>query len=194
MENLTAIKEVKENCIFIKDTEDDLQAYVEELNKVRKQYAQQQFYTVADLGDVVIRRLGNYYTINDCGIQSLWKLKEEQITTEVSNSQVSTETVNENIDTIHNEGMFYFVEEQLFVLIAGYVDNSSNVDKIVSTLTEYKEYVQKLVKTDEVKTWFISNSSRYKNMRVFVCKTEDIPKNTYVIKDSDWTMNKWLHY
>lgn len=193
MKNLTTIKEVTEKCTLIKDAEDDLQAYVEELNKVRKQYPQQQFYEVADLGDVIIRRLGNYYTLNDCGIQSLWKLKEDQMITELPNNQSLVKTINENTSTIHNEGMYYFTEEQVFLLIAGYVDNSSNVDNIVKTLTEYKEYIQKLVKTDAVNTWFIDKSSRYKNMRAFFCKTEDIPKDTYIIEGNNWTMCKWLY-
>ena len=91
------------------------------------------------------------------------------------------------------EGLFYSQNEKILFLLAGYTDNSDSVDYWVKMLTQYKDYITNLVKTDEVKTTYITQSTRYKYMRVFYCITEEVPEKAFVL-DGDWTMMKWLKY
>lgn len=92
--------------------------------------------------------------------------------------------------------LYYSPTENIIFGIAGYTDNSSNVQEIIKMLEENRlEFCQKagIIRMDDVRTDFINKSSRYKNMRVFylVDFTNSIPENCFSIGE-DWTIWNWL--
>lgn len=91
--------------------------------------------------------------------------------------------------------LFYSPTEKLLFWVAGYTDNTENVNKLVKMLdTLAMKFANKvLVKKSDVRTTFVTHSRRYKQMRVFYVKTDHAPKKAFSIgSDKGWTMNKWL--
>ena len=93
---------------------------------------------------------------------------------------------------------FYSETEKILFNVAGYTDNSSNVEEIKKVLDNGVNELCELskVKFDRknVRTDFIRTSSRYKYMRVFYIEDiedELIPKEAFRL-GKDWTMRKWL--
>jgi len=94
------------------------------------------------------------------------------------------------------ENLFYSENEKIAFYIAGYTDNSLLVEDIISMLTKHTEKFSEKVCVDPkvVKTDYIVNSSRYKEMRVFYAEVEKKPKDAFVLTSKQgWTMHKWLH-
>lgn len=89
--------------------------------------------------------------------------------------------------------LFYSPTEKFAFYVAGYTDNSENVseitDMLISKAGKFSEAV--CVSPEEVKTFFVSKSLRYKQMRVFYASTEKAPKDAFDIGE-DWTMSKWI--
>lgn len=99
------------------------------------------------------------------------------------------------------ENLFYSKQEKTLFWIAGYTDNSLNVDEIIKMLSIESKRFNEFAKVDssEIKTDYITNSHRYKSMRVFYCKTDHIPEEAFVLgadvsndNGHDWTMDKWI--
>lgn len=91
------------------------------------------------------------------------------------------------------KNLFYSESENLLFWVAGYRDNSLNVDDIISMLKENKNEFLKMGAVGEIKTDIITNSRRYKHMRYFYCETKNPPKEAFSISNqNNWTMKKWL--
>lgn len=91
--------------------------------------------------------------------------------------------------------LFYSESEKLCFYVAGYTDSSFNVNETVKMLnTEAKKFATGIkVPKKEVRTNYITSSSRYKYMRVFFAKCKKAPKDAFLLdKKSGWTMDKWL--
>jgi hypothetical protein len=94
------------------------------------------------------------------------------------------------------KNLFYSKSEGILFYVAGYTDNSDNVLEIIEMLKKGANVVAELINADikEVRTFFVNNSRRYKNMRVFYVKTDVIPKDAFTItEENNWTMSKWVH-
>jgi len=89
--------------------------------------------------------------------------------------------------------LFYAQKEKVAFWVAGYLDNSSEVHKIIQTLTKAVEVFLREVPVESttVCTLFVTQSRRYQQTRVFYAKTETAPAKAFVLTD-DWTMQKWL--
>ena len=102
------------------------------------------------------------------------------------------------------DNLFYSEEENILFWVAGYTaaDNTQHVDEIITSLRKrWNEFVFDVAKlppsrTQEVKTDYITESRRYKYMRVFWCgdvEPEDVPEDAFHITGANgWTMWKWL--
>jgi hypothetical protein len=93
-----------------------------------------------------------------------------------------------------SKDLFYSPKENLLFWIPGYTDNSDNVEDIVKMLMLHSKELSFLhvsYEVKDVKTFYVSNSSRYKNMRVFYLETQVVPKDAFSI-GKDWTMIKWI--
>lgn len=94
--------------------------------------------------------------------------------------------------------LFYFPQESLLCWVAGYTrdGNASKVFEMIADLKENAETFAKAakIKFEDVRTEYIYQSRRYKNMRIFYAKieSENVPKEAYSVGNSDWTMGKWL--
>jgi hypothetical protein len=94
--------------------------------------------------------------------------------------------------------LFYSNSEKKLFWIAGYnaSDNSTSVKEIISVLKNNAEYFIRNCKLPSkalINTDYITNSSRYKNMRYFwVNDIENPPLDAFVL-GSDWTMQKWIN-
>lgn len=92
------------------------------------------------------------------------------------------------------KNLFYSKKEAILFHVAGYTDNSESVSDIVEMLMFHSKALSVLDKNyqlEDVKTFYVTKSSRYKNMRVFYLKTSIVPKGTFEL-DGDWTMMKWI--
>lgn len=91
------------------------------------------------------------------------------------------------------EDLFYSEKEKILFLVAGYIDHSSVVTNIVAMLNKFTDKLSSLcqVERNKVKTYFVQESRRYANMRVFYVETETVPDNAFLIGE-DWNMIKWL--
>lgn len=91
--------------------------------------------------------------------------------------------------------LFYSHDEKLLFLIAGYTDNSQDVNDIISMLKKHSDYMRKLSGNKKIFTDFIEKSRRYAQMRVFYCRMETPPKEAFIIGggENKWTMHQWLH-
>lgn len=92
---------------------------------------------------------------------------------------------------------YYSNSDKIAFMIVGY-DNPSEVNELMKTLKRGKAKILKLIKKAdaEVFTTIVSESSRYKHMRVFYIR--DIPRK-YVHSSAfelgkDWSMHKWLAF
>lgn len=91
---------------------------------------------------------------------------------------------------------FYFTEEKLLCWVAGYTadGNSSNVAQQIAFLKDNAQYFADFAKVpfEQVQTYYITASRRYKYMRVFfaVVQPESVPKEVHV---STWKMFDWIH-
>ncbi len=95
--------------------------------------------------------------------------------------------------------LFYSPNEQLLFWVAGYTadGNTDNVLQIIQSLKENAELFAQTacVNIEQVNTYYITTSRRYKYMRVFYAKVEPekISAKAFCFSNSDWTMAKWLH-
>lgn len=101
--------------------------------------------------------------------------------------------------------LYYSEDEKILFWVTGYnmADNSRKVDEIIESLRKlWNEFifdVAKLppAKTADVKTAYITESRRYKFMRVLWCEDvepNDVPEDAFHITgENGWTMWKWLN-
>lgn len=77
MENVTikTSSDVEDNCIFIASTEDDKDNYKLELNKAKSLLKGNHWDTIYECFDLFIQNNGDYYIINNCGVESLFVRK-----------------------------------------------------------------------------------------------------------------------
>ena len=91
--------------------------------------------------------------------------------------------------------LFYSPSEELVFLVAGYTQdlNTDSVVEICASLTDNAVKLSQLVNCDisMVRTFEVTKSMRYKNMRVFYAKTNTAPNDCFDIGDT-WTMGRWL--
>lgn len=94
------------------------------------------------------------------------------------------------------QNTFYSEREGILFYVAGYTDNYSDVKSIVEMFTRFAKIVADMapsINVDDVKTYFVTHSQRYKNMRVFYVETTDVPDFAFRISsDKGWTMMKWI--
>lgn len=92
--------------------------------------------------------------------------------------------------------LFYSKDEKTLFWVAGYTDNSQNVNEIISTLQNLRDHFKRIGGRGVIKTDVIVVSRRYKYMRYFFCEKieeEDIPSDAFRITgENGWTMDKWL--
>ena len=97
------------------------------------------------------------------------------------------------------DNIFYSHDEKILFWVAGYTadNNTDDLLTIIGSLTENANIFAGMAKCalKDVKTYQITNSRRYKYMRVFYTKTDYIPPAAFVIGDTEnkWTMQKWLN-
>lgn len=94
------------------------------------------------------------------------------------------------------DNLFYSEIDKVLFWVAGYRDNSDSIKEIVAMLNEHAEILSKEtgVEKDNIKTFFVERSRRYKNMRVFYVEdVETAPEKAYTISSKNgWTMMKWI--
>jgi hypothetical protein len=95
-----------------------------------------------------------------------------------------------------DKNLYYCPKDKRVFEVVGYssIDNSTNVKDQISTLQNNYNYYSKLFGTKTIETLVVTNSTRFKQMRVFYAdniESDKVPKEAYVLKD-DWTMHKWL--
>jgi hypothetical protein len=94
--------------------------------------------------------------------------------------------------------LFYSPNEQLLFWVAGYTADGStdNVLQMIKSLKKYAGLFAKEigVKIDQVETYYVLKSRRYKYMRIFYAKVEPekVGADVFTFLNSDWTMLKWL--
>lgn len=97
-----------------------------------------------------------------------------------------------------NIDLFYSETEKILFWVAGYTDNSVYVNTIIETLKNNREHFKRLGAIGTVKTDVITDSRRYKSMRVFWCEDieeQDCPETAFHLSvENEWTMWKWLKY
>lgn len=99
------------------------------------------------------------------------------------------------------ENLFYSPSEKILFYIAGYTDDSRNVKDIISMYQNNYNFFYNICGIKTINTYFVYKSTRYQNMRVFFCTTENPPTDAFNLsmneqrKDQvEWTMIKWLTY
>lgn len=95
-----------------------------------------------------------------------------------------------------SDNLFYSPSEHILFYIAGYIDNSSKVGEIISTLNTSAKKLANLIgeKKENICTVVVEKSRRYKNMRVFFIKTRIVPvkHGAFVISEKT-TMLEYLN-
>lgn len=103
------------------------------------------------------------------------------------------------------ENLFYSESEKTVFWIAGYCADlctDNVIQKIESLAENAKTFADAVAQSiDNIYTYEIHKSRRYKNMRVFYAKNvAEIPVAAFRIggflsdgTPSDWTMSKWIH-
>jgi hypothetical protein len=96
------------------------------------------------------------------------------------------------------DNLYYSTEEKILFWVAGYTDNYHEVDEIKQMLDEcvkeFETVIPRGVKFP-IKTDYITESRRYKNMRYFYVSISDenfVPRRAFEL-DKSWTMYSWLH-
>ena len=95
------------------------------------------------------------------------------------------------------ENLFYSENEKLAFWVSGYDISSNNVQEIMQHfITKSAKACDLLnVSAFKLETIVISESRRYKYMRVFYAKVNKKPDNAFNITlRNEWTMDKWLTY
>ena len=89
--------------------------------------------------------------------------------------------------------LFYSKTERILFHVAGYADNTDNVEQIIQKLTEGAEKLVEISFEDKenVNTFVVTHSRQYKGKRVFWVRTDNVPDAAFKLTD-DWTMTKWL--
>ena len=95
-----------------------------------------------------------------------------------------------------NKELFYSESDKRLFWVAGYTDNAASVDTHVNMLTAKRDIFLKMcgLESGNVKTEYVTKSTRYKSMRYFwIDKIESsaVPEEAYRL-GSDWTMVKWI--
>lgn len=92
--------------------------------------------------------------------------------------------------------LFYSESEKILFAVAGYTDNTDNINKHINMLTGGRDEFVKVsgCEPDDVMTTLVEHSRRYKLMRVFYCRGIDIPPEEAfcITGENGWTMNLWL--
>lgn len=91
------------------------------------------------------------------------------------------------------DNLFYSKNEKRLFWIAGYTDNNPGaVASAIMLIESAKKLAGKAEKDPtDVNTFFVDESNRYKNMRVYWVDTEKIPEDAFII-DGNWTMMNWI--
>ena len=93
--------------------------------------------------------------------------------------------------------LFYSVKDKRLFWVAGYTDNSYDVNFIIRMLRIKRKIFREMTKISnykKVKTDFITKSSRYKSMRYFWVdniEIDKVPEEAFQL-GTDWDMMKWL--
>lgn len=94
------------------------------------------------------------------------------------------------------EHLFYSHDEKITFWVAGYTDNSLQVDDIIEMLIKFKAEFIELCGEEpkEIRSEVITTSRRYKLMRVFWAKMDTVPDGAFVIGEGEnkWTMHQWI--
>ena len=93
--------------------------------------------------------------------------------------------------------LFYCPQEKIFAWVAGYVqsDSTDHVAAILDDLTKNAKQFASVAQItfNEVKTTYVYDSQRYRNMRIFYCHVGDdfmIPEDTYQL--TNYNIWEWL--
>lgn len=90
--------------------------------------------------------------------------------------------------------LFYSQKENILFYVAGYTDNSDNVQKIIAMLQEKSAQfigLHSSYKLENVKTFYVTKSKRYKSMRVFYLETSIVPEIAFSLCEN-CTMMEWI--
>jgi hypothetical protein len=93
------------------------------------------------------------------------------------------------------QNLFYSENEKLAFWVSGYDISSNNVQEIMQYLIKTSAKACDLLNISvfKLETIIVSESRRYKYMRVFYAKVNKMPDNAFIISDENgWTMHKWL--
>ena len=104
-----------------------------------------------------------------------------------------------NSETFHsseNKELYYSEHDKRLFWVAGYTDNASGVDTHIRMLTAKRDIFLKMcgLESGNVKTEYVTKSTRYKSMRYFwidEIESSEAPEEAYRL-GSDWTMIKWI--
>ena len=94
--------------------------------------------------------------------------------------------------------LFYFPGQSILCWVAGYTRdrNTSSVSEMIQSLTENATKFSEVsgAKFEDIKTYYVQDSRRYKYMRVFYADVpaENVPEEAYKVENPEWTMHKWL--
>jgi len=86
--------------------------------------------------------------------------------------------------------LFYSESDRRLFWVSGYSSDSETIGEIKQRAVDFAKIAK--VDVEDVQTYVIQNSRRYKYMRVYYCTSEFIPTEINHKFGSDWTMFKYL--
>ncbi len=86
--------------------------------------------------------------------------------------------------------LFYTESDKRLFWVSGYSNNSETIGSIKQRATAFAKIAK--IAVEDVQTYVIQNSRRYRYMRVYYCTSEFIPTEIDHKFGSDWTMFKYL--
>jgi hypothetical protein len=104
---------------------------------------------------------------------------------------------SEHFYSSENKELFYSEHDKRLFWVAGYTDNAASVDTHVKMLIAKRDIFLEmcgLPADSNIKSEYVTKSSRYKSMRYFWVDGIEISKvpETAFRLGSDWTMMKWI--
>lgn len=93
------------------------------------------------------------------------------------------------------ENLFYSEKEKFLFYIAKNTNISQNVEEIIKMLTTGANILAELISVERkaISTYFVTNSRRYKYMRVFYVKTDVVPEGASKTSDG-LGMHEWVDW
>ena len=93
------------------------------------------------------------------------------------------------------DGTLFFSEKDRYLFwISGIIKNTNNVEEIIREIKAGCKEFSKIadVSKESVCTIVVTESTQYKNMRVFYVKTLEVPEEATRLSAKTWTMTKFL--